>query len=160
MSWALLSGGGVELGRRFSEQPPPVLRLDVPRWTWQERTLTVVVPEFSTEPQPQRTWSMAPDPVLADASIETARAALDSRQAEAVQAIDAAVAALDSSIESVEARGASASKLTSSDGASVDLYATRQALLEEKTSQFARYARIRGELDAATARNGSVAEPR
>lgn len=136
------------------------IRLDVPRWTWQERTLTVVVPEFSTAPQPQRTWSMAPDPVLADASIETARATLDSRQAEAAQTIDAAVAALSSSIQAVETRGASASKLTSSDGASVDLYATRQALLDEKTSQFARYARIRSELDAAAARNGSVAEPR
>jgi hypothetical protein len=136
------------------------IRLDVPRWTWQERTLTVVVPEFSTAPQPQRTWSMAPAPMLADASVERARATLDSRQAESVQTIDAAVAALTSSIESAETQGASAAKLTSSDGKSVDLYATRQALLDEKTSQVARYARIRGELDAAVARNGSGAEPR
>jgi hypothetical protein len=136
------------------------IRLDVPRWTWQERTLTVVVPEFSTAPQPQRTWSMAPAPMLADASVERARATLDSRQAESVRTIDAAVAALTSSIESAETQGASAAKLTSSDGKSVDLYATRQALLDEKTSQVARYARIRGELDAAAARSGSLAEPR
>jgi hypothetical protein len=136
------------------------IRLDVPRWTWQERTLTVVVPEFSTVPPPQRTWSMAPGPVLADASLETARATLDSRQAEAVQAIDAAVAALTSNIESVETQGASASKLTSSDGTSIDLYATRQALLDEKISQVARYTRIRSEMEAAATRSGGVAEAR
>jgi hypothetical protein len=137
------------------------IRLDVPRWTWQERTLTVIVPEFSTTPQPQRTWSMAPAPALAaDASIETARATLDSRQAEAVQTIDAAVAALTSSIESVETQGASASKLTSSDGASVDLYATRQALLDEKAAQVTRYARIRSEIKAAAAWNGGPSAPR
>jgi hypothetical protein len=98
--------------------------------------------------------------MLADASLETARATLDSRQAEAVQAIDNAVAALDSSIETVETRGASASKLTSTDGASVDLYATRQALLDEKTAQVARYARIRSEMEAAGAPNGRTAQPR
>jgi hypothetical protein len=136
------------------------IRLDVPRWTWQERTLTIVVPEFSTVPPPQRTWSMAPGPVLADASLETARATLDSQQAEAVQTIDAAVAALTSSIESVETRGASASKLTSSDGTSVDLYAARQALLDEKTSQVARYARIRSEMEAAATRSGGAAQAR
>ena len=136
------------------------IRLDVPRWTWQERTLTVIVPGFSTAPQPQRTWSMAPDPVLAGTSIEIARATLDSRQAEAVQTIDAAVAALTSSIESVETQGASASKLTSSDGTSVDLYATRQALLDEKIAQVARYARIRNEMQAAAVRDGGVADPR
>jgi hypothetical protein len=124
------------------------IRIDVPRWTWTERTLTVVVPEFSTEPPPPRTWSLASDTQLAETSIDRARSALDARQAEAESAIDVALAAVKSSIASVEAQGADATKAVSSDGSRVDLYATRQALLDDKVSQLGRYAQIRAELDA------------
>ncbi len=136
------------------------IRFDVAHWTWTERTLTVVVPEFSTEPPPPRTWSQAPGPMLAGESIERARATLDSHQAEAVQTVDAAVAALTSSIESVEAQGADASKLASGDGSNVDLYATRQALLDDRARQVARYAQVRAELDAARSTHGGAADQR
>src|SRR6266446_7903981 len=79
------------------------IRIDVPRWTWTERTLTLVVPEFSTEPPPLRTWSRASDTQLAERSIDHARSALDARRAEAQSAIDEALAAVTSSIASVEA---------------------------------------------------------
>jgi hypothetical protein len=133
------------------------LSVDVPRWTLEERSLTVVVPQFGPIPQPQRNWSMARDAtVLADASLAGARARLDEQQAEAVNTIDAAVAALTSSIGALEARGVGASKLASSDGASFDLLATRQALLDEKAGQLARYARIRSEIAAAAGDRGST----
>ena len=48
----------------------------------------------------------------------------------------------------MEAQGADATKVTSGDGTRVDLYATRQALLDDKTRQLGRYAQIRAELDA------------
>jgi hypothetical protein len=124
------------------------IRIDVPRWTWTERTLTIVVPELSTEPPAPRTWSRASDTQFAEKSIDRARSALDARQAEAESTIDAALAAVTSSIASVEARGADAARVTSGDGTEVDLYATRQALLDDKVRQLGRYAQIRAELDA------------
>ena len=124
------------------------IRIDVPRWTWTERTLTLVVPEFSTEPPPLRTWSRASDTQLAETSIDRARSALDARQAEVESALDAAMAAVTSSIASVEAQGADATKVASGDGTRVDLYATRQALLDDKVRQLGRYAQVRAELDA------------
>jgi len=130
------------------------IRIDVPRWTWTERTLTIVVPEFSTEPPPPRTWSRASDTQFAEKSIDRARSALDARRAEAESTIDAALAAVTSSIASVEAQGADATQVTSGDGARVDLYATRQALLDDKTRQLARYAQIRAELDATRGAQG------
>jgi len=136
------------------------IRIDVPRWTWTERTLTIVVPEFSTEPPPPRKWSQTPDLMFAQASIERAQATLNARQAEAVKIIDAAVAALTSDIETVEAQGADASKVSSGDGTRVDLHATRQALLDDKARQVARYAQVRAELDAARSAQARWAAPR
>ncbi|HEX8010717.1 MAG TPA: hypothetical protein VF814_07265 [Casimicrobiaceae bacterium] len=136
------------------------IRVDIPRWTWTERTLTIVVPELTTEPPPPRKWSQASEVMVADASVGRARAALDARQAEAMRAVDAAVAALSSSIRSVEAQGADASKLAARDGASVDLYATRQTLLDDRARELARYTRIRGELDAAAGTEGRAAGAR
>ena len=125
------------------------IRIDVPRWTWTERTLTLVVPEFSTEPPPPRTWSRASDTQLAETSIDRARSALDARRAEVESALDAALAAVTSSIASLEAQGADATKVDSGDGTQVDLYATRQALLDDKARQLGRYAQVRAELDTA-----------
>jgi hypothetical protein len=136
------------------------IRVDVPHWTWAERTLTLIVPEFSSEPRTPQTGSRAPAAMVADASLEHARSTLDARQAEAEEAIDAAVAALTSSIGSVEAQGADASKLASGDGAGVDLYATRQALLDDKARQVARYAEVRDELEVAGGAQDRAAEPR
>jgi hypothetical protein len=124
------------------------IRIDVPRWTWTERTLTLVVPEFSTAPPLPRTWSQSPDVMFAEASIERAQATLNASQAEAVKTIDAAVAALTSDIEMVEAQGADATKVASGDGTQGDLYTTRHALLEDRARQVARYTQIRAELDA------------
>jgi hypothetical protein len=134
------------------------IRIDVPRWTWTERTLTIVAPEFSTEPPPPRTWSRASDTQIAERSIKRARSALDARRAEAESAIDRALVAVTSSIASVEAQGVDATQVASPDGTRMDLYATRQALLDDQTRQLGRYARIRADLDAAaSARDRPVA---
>jgi hypothetical protein len=121
---------------------------DVPRWTWTEQTLIVAVPAFDAEEVPQPGWSQTRDVMLARESIERARATLDSREATAVKIIDDAIAALNSSIASVEAEGADPRKLTAVDGTMIDLDATRQALLDQKVQELDRFARVRGELNA------------
>jgi hypothetical protein len=121
---------------------------DVPRWTWTEQTLIVAVPAFDAEEVPQPGWSQTRDVMLARESIERARATLDSREATAVKIIDDAIAALNSSIASVEAEGADPRKLTAVDGTMIDLEATRQALLDQKVQELDRFARVRGELNA------------
>jgi hypothetical protein len=124
---------------------------DVPRWTWTEQTLIVAVPAFDAEEVPQPGWSQTRDVMLARESIERARATLDSREATAVRIIDDAIAALNSSIASVEAEGADPRKLTAVDGTMIDLDATRQALLDQKVQELDRFARVRGELNAVRA---------
>jgi hypothetical protein len=125
------------------------IRFDVPYWTWTEQTLIVAVPAFYAEEIPQPGWSRASDVVLARESIERARATLDSREAATTKIMDDAIAALDSSIASVEAEGADPRKLKAADGTIIDLGAARQALLEQKTQELDRFARVRGELDSA-----------
>jgi hypothetical protein len=120
---------------------------DVPRWTWTEQTLIVAVPAFDAEEVPQPGWSQTRDVMPARESIERARATLDSREATAVKIIDDAIAALNSSIASVEAEGADPRKLTAVDGTMIDLGATRQALLDQKAQELDRFARVRGELN-------------
>ena len=125
------------------------IRIEVPRWTWTPRTLTLVLPVLDTEPQSQREWSKASEPTLADASVGEARRKLGAGRAESLKALDEAVKALGGSIEAIEALGGDASKVVADDGNPVDLYATRRALLADKATQVDRYARISGELDAA-----------
>jgi hypothetical protein len=134
------------------------IRIEVPRWTWTPRTLTLVLPVLGTEPQPQREWSKASEPMLANASIGEARGKLEASRAESLKAIDDAVSALGGSIEAIEAQGEDASKVVADDGSSVDLYATRRLLLADKATQLERYARISAELDAAE-RSRSPSEP-
>jgi len=125
------------------------IRFDIPYWTWTEQTLIVAVPAFYAEQVPQPGWSQASDVVLARESIERARATLDSREAATKKIMDDAIAALDSSIASVEAEGADPRKLKAADGTIIDLGAARQALLEQKAQELDRFARVRGELDSA-----------
>jgi len=125
------------------------IRFDVPYWTWTEQTLIVAVPAFYAEEVPQPGWSQASDVVLARESIERARATLDSREAATKKIMDDAIAALDSSIASIEAEGANPKKLDAADGTIIDLGAARQALLEQKAQELDRFARVRGELDSA-----------
>jgi hypothetical protein len=125
------------------------IRFDVPYWTWTEQTLIVAVPAFDAEEVPQPGWSQASDVMLARESFERARATLDSREAAAVKIMDDAIAALNSSIVTVEAEGADPRKLTAVDGTVIDLGAARQALLDQKAQELDRFARVRGELNAA-----------
>ena len=134
------------------------IRFDVPHWTWTEQTLIVGVPAFDAEEVPQPGWSQATDVVLARESIERARATLDSSEAATVKIMDDAIAALNSSIASVEAEGADPHKLTAVDGTKIDLGATRQALLDQWAQELDRFARVRNELNAAVrARRGARA---
>jgi hypothetical protein len=126
------------------------IRFDVPQWTWTEQTLIVAVPAFDAEEAPPPGWSQASDVMLARESIERARATLDSREAATVKVMDDAIAALNSSIASVEAEGADPRKLTAVDGRTIDLGAARQALLDQRTQELDRFARVRGELVRAT----------
>ncbi|HEV8554475.1 MAG TPA: hypothetical protein VGR65_14015 [Casimicrobiaceae bacterium] len=122
------------------------IRFDVPRWTWTEQTLIVAVPAFDAEEVPPPGRSQAKDVVLARESIERARAMLDSREAATVKIMDDAIAALNSSIASVEAEGADPRKLMTVEGTNLDLGAARQALLDQKAQELDRFARLRGEL--------------
>ena len=124
------------------------IRIEVPRWSWTPRTLTLVVPVLGTEPQPQREWSKAAEPILADASVGEARGKLEAGRAESLKAIDDAVSALGGSIAAIEGQRGDASKVVADDGSSVDLYATRRMLLADKATQVEHYARISAELDA------------
>jgi len=135
------------------------IRFDVPHWTWTEQTLIVAVPALDAEEVPLPGWSQAKDVVLARESIERARATLDSREAATVKVMDDAIAALNSSIASIEAEGADPRKLTTVDGTNLDLGAARQALLEQKAQELDRFARVRKELDAAATRDARAASP-
>ncbi|MDQ2963005.1 MAG: hypothetical protein M3R31_07595 [Pseudomonadota bacterium] len=124
---------------------------DVPHWTWTEQTLIVAVPAFDAEESPQPGWSQTKDVLLAGESIERARSTLDSREAAAVKIMDDALAALSSSIASVEAEGADPGKLNAGDGTIIDLRAARQMLLDQKAQELDRFARVRVELTAVRA---------
>ena len=125
------------------------IRFDVPHWTWTEQTLIVAVPALDAEEVPEPGWSQAKDVVLARESIERARTTLDSGEAATVKIMDDAIAALNSSIASVEAEGADPRKLTTVDSTNLDLGAARQALLDQKAQKLDRLARVRNELNAA-----------
>ncbi|HZI82860.1 MAG TPA: hypothetical protein VFF44_03050 [Casimicrobiaceae bacterium] len=129
----------------------------VPHWTWTPRTLTLVVPVLSTEPPPPREWrqSGGAAPV---ASVQSARDALEAGEAASREAADEALAALGKSIATIEGQGGDAAKLAAGDGSAIDLYALRQTLIDQKTAQATRYARIRSELDAAGEARTSRAE--
>jgi hypothetical protein len=131
------------------------VRVDVPRWTWTPREYRLLVPVFETEPAPPHQWSRAEGGALADA--RRAGDALEADQATASKTLDGALAALDRSIATVEARGGDASKLVSADGSTVDLQAVRRSLVDEKTAQFARYARVRAELEQAIGSSSAAA---
>ncbi len=124
------------------------IRIDVPRLTWTERTLTLVVPVLGTEPPPPRVWSRADGAALA-VSTESARETLEAGRAASLKAVDEALAALGNSIAAIEGHGGDASRLAAVDGTSIDLYGLRRALLDQRGEQATRYARIRSELEAA-----------
>ena len=130
------------------------LRVDVPHWTWTPREYRLLVPVFETEPAPPHQWSRSEGSVLADA--QRARDALEANRATASKTLDAALATLDESIATVQARGGDASSLVAADGSSLDLQAVRRSLIEERTAQDERYTRVRTELDRAT---GSPSAP-
>jgi hypothetical protein len=122
------------------------IRFDVPHWIWTEQTLILTLPAIYEEEFPQAGWSQLSDVVMARESIERARATLDAQEAAAVKIIDGAIAALNSSIATVEAEGADPRKLTAVDGTMIDLGAARQALLDQTAQELERFARVRGEL--------------
>jgi hypothetical protein len=126
------------------------IRVDVPRVTWTERRLRIAVPFLATEPQPAREWSQTEGTMVAGASLDRARGALEDGRRESLKAIDEALATVNAGIAAVEAQGGDGSKLAAADGSRVDLYATRRSLEDDKATQLKRYAEIRGALDAAS----------
>ena len=131
------------------------VRVDVPRWTWTPREYRLLVPVFETEPAPPHEWSRAEGSALADA--QRARDALEANRLTATKALDAALAALDESIASVEARGGDPSRLVAVDGATLDLPSVRNSLIQENAAQSERYARVRAEIDRAVGASAGAA---
>lgn len=103
------------------------LHIDLPHWKWNQSTLTVSVPTFGPR------------------DVAHAQATLDARQAAAAQALDQAIASLDTSIAVVEAHGADSRQLTTGK-TRVDLPALRQALRDAKAHELEQLGTIRGEL--------------
>ncbi len=117
------------------------LRINVPHWTWTARTLTVSVPAFDA------------------ADTGRVQATLDAQQVAAEQALDAGIAALDTSIAAVEAQGADPRQVSARDGTTMDLAAMRETLREGKASEAGQLHRIRAELGNLAAGTAPAAVP-
>lgn len=131
------------------------ISVDVPSVTWIPRTFTLVVPVLQTEPPEARRWVGGLTPP-AEASRQRARRSLAESEAAAQAAVEEALTTVARSIAAVEAHGADASRLRSSDGTAIDLASLRQTLIDRQAAQAERYARIRAEVDAS----GEVAAAR
>ena len=77
-----------------------------------------------------------------------------------MKTMDEVIAALNSSVASVEAQGADPRRLTAADGTTIDLRAVRQALLDQKAQELDRLARVRGELGDLSAAGRATRDAR
>ena len=103
--------------------------VDIPRWTWTEKRFRFSLP------------AIAPPE-----SIERLRMALNGQRAAVAAATDEPIASITREIEAVQARGEDPAKLVSSDGSSLDLFAQRQSLLDQRAEELDRLAAIDAEL--------------
>lgn len=105
------------------------IAVDIPRWTWTEKRFRFSLP------------AIAPAE-----SVERLRIALNSQRAAMASATDGAIATLTREIEAVQASGEDPSKLVSGDGSSLDLFAQRQSLQEQRAQELERLTDIDAEL--------------
>jgi hypothetical protein len=123
-------------GRAHVDVDVPQLRLteqsiyvDIPRWTWTEKRFRFGLP------------AIAPAE-----SVERLRIALNGQRAAMASATDDAIAILTRGIEAVQGSGEDPSKLVSDDGSSLDLFARRQSMQEQRAQELERLADIDAEL--------------
>ena len=125
-------------------------RIDVsiPHWIWVAQTLTIGLPAVVHDDAPPRGWSQAPANSIAridggganasgtadatsEASVqnaEGARTLIDSRRAEALEAIDAGIASIEETIDTVRAQRGDPAQLIAGDGKRLDLNAALSGL--------------------------------
>jgi hypothetical protein len=109
--------------------------VDIPRWTWTEKRFRFSLP------------AIAPPE-----SIERLRMALNEQRAAVAAATDEPIANITREIEAVQARGEDPAKLMSDAGSSLDLFAQRQSLLDQRAGELERLADIDAELAQLSAR--------
>jgi hypothetical protein len=103
--------------------------IDIPRWTWSDKSFRFSLPAIAPPEAVQRL-----------------RIALNGQRAAIVAATDESIASITREIEAVEASGEDPSKLASGDGSSLDLSAQRQSLLDQRAGELGRLADIDAEL--------------
>jgi hypothetical protein len=103
--------------------------VDIPRWTWTEKRFRFSLP------------AIAPPE-----SIERLRMALNGQRAAIAAATDEPIANITREIEAVQARGEDPAQLMSDDGSSLDLFAQRQSLLDQRAEELDRLEDIDAEL--------------
>jgi hypothetical protein len=103
--------------------------IDVPRWTWTEKRFLFSLP------------ALAPPE-----SVERLRASLSGQRAAVIAATDDALARIDREIDALQASGQDPAALGAADGASLDLLAQRQSLLDEGRKELERLASVDAEL--------------
>jgi len=117
----------------YADMPVVVMRhdyinTDVAQWEWQDRSIVIDVPHLTWTEQ---TMTVSVPAFVQSEAAPRAQAALAAKQS-AMKSIDDAMAALGTSIEAAKTQGADPAKLTTSDGEIIDLYAIRDALVNEK----------------------------
>ena len=105
------------------------IEVDVARWTWTDKSFRFSLPAIAPPETVQRL-----------------RVALNGQRADLVAATDETIATITREIEAVQASGEDPSTLVSSDGSSLDLFAQRQSLLEQRAQELERMADIDAEL--------------
>lgn len=124
-----------------------LMPIGVVRWTWKEERWIVSVPVIVTDPNDDGR-AFAADRPRAATDLERARTALATKEAAALAVLDDGLRALDRSIATAEAYGADPRHIESDDGSTLDLIATRVALLDARAEAAQRFRRIGSEFDA------------
>jgi hypothetical protein len=109
--------------------------LEIPRWTWTDKRFRFSLP------------AIAPPE-----SVERLRIALNGQRAAVASATEETIATITREIEAVQARGEDPARLVSGDGSSLDLFAQRQSLLEERAQELQRLTDIDAELTLLSTR--------
>jgi hypothetical protein len=152
--------------------------IDVPAWTWTDTTFYIEIPQWKWIEAPL-TFSVplvvAPEscarfvgeaaggvpagdsdragvvPVSTGASIDAKRARLGAELVAVQAALDQGIANVDTTIASIKAAGGDPANVMSGDGKSVDMFAVRASLVEQRENTRVRFARMIADLDAQAA---------
>jgi hypothetical protein len=103
--------------------------VDVPRWTWTDKSFRFSLPAIAPTETVQRL-----------------QIALNGQRADVAAATDEAIATITREIDAVRASGEDPARLVAGDGSSLDLLAQRQSLQDQRTKELERLADIDAEL--------------